>query len=76
MSVHNEFRQIHDAAPLEIDPTLTMQAFQHAQILSSAGVLKHPMNEAMQGTGENLLLGCYDGEYDVSAEEAVLRWYE
>ena len=54
---------------------LTMQAFQHAQMLSSTGYLKHMPSKMLMGTGENLLLGCYDGEYDLSAEEAVLRWY-
>ena len=50
-------------------------AFQHAQQLSSLGYLKHPSPKEMLGAGENLLLGCYDGDYEISAEEAVLRWY-
>jgi Uncharacterized protein with SCP/PR1 domains len=75
LTTHNRYREIHQAPPLTIDPALTMQAFQQAQTLSSLGYLKHPRAEEMKNTGENLLLGCYDGEYDISAEEAVMRWY-
>uniref|UniRef100_A0A7M5VFC9 SCP domain-containing protein n=1 Tax=Clytia hemisphaerica TaxID=252671 RepID=A0A7M5VFC9_9CNID len=75
LTIHNELRKVHKVPPLTIDPMLTAMAFQHAQQISSMGYLKHPSSKEMLGTGENLLLGCYDGEYEISAEEAVLRWY-
>lgn len=54
---------------------LTMQALKHATELTHLGYLKHQSTDLLMGMGENLLMGCYDGEYDISAEEAVLRWY-
>ena len=61
---------------MEIDPMLTMQAYQYAIALTNLGYLKHENSDILMGMGENLLLGCYDQDYEISAEEAVLRWLE
>lgn len=74
LNTHNKLRKIHGSPPMTIDPVLTMQAYQYAMSLTDLGYLKHEKHERLLGSGENLLLGCYDGDYDISAEEAVMRW--
>ena len=74
LTTHNKLRKIHDSPPMRIDPILTMQAYQYAQTLTNLGYLKHEAKEKLMGMGENLAIGCYDGDYDMSAEEAVIRW--
>ncbi|XP_065676814.1 uncharacterized protein LOC136072146 isoform X2 [Hydra vulgaris] len=85
LSTHNKLRKIHGSPPMEMDQELTAKAYRHAVSLTNLGYLKHeslkqnPTLELLPGVistvGENLFLGCYDGEYDISAEEAVVRWY-
>ena len=84
LSTHNKLRKIHGSPPMEMDQELTAKAYRHAVSLTNLGYLKHeslrqnPTMELLPGVfstmGENLFLGCYDGEYDISAEEAVVRW--
>lgn len=74
LTTHNKVRKIHGVPPLEIDPKLTLLAYHYAKFLTTTGYLKHDTEAQMVGIGENLLLGCYDQDYDISAEEAVLRW--
>lgn len=54
--------------------TLTMAAFQYATHLTQLGYLKHD-DKMPKDQGENLAIGCYDNNSEMSAEDAVTRWY-
>ena len=75
LTTHNKVRKIHNVPPMQIDPKLTLLAYHYAKFLTTLGYLKHDTEAQLVGIGENLMLGCYDQEYDISAEEAVMRWF-
>ncbi len=53
---------------------LTVAAFQYATYLTQLGFLKHD-EKIPKNQGENLMIGCYDNNSEMSAEDAVNRWY-
>eukprot|EP00795_Rhopilema_esculentum_P001828 gene1828-16318_t len=73
IETHNRLREIHKAPKLKLDQHLTMAAFKYATYLTQLGYLKHD-NKIPKDQGENLAIGCYDNNLEMSAEDAVTRW--
>lgn len=70
LSVHNEYRIRHGAAPLQWSAELAWEAQQWAENLARTGELRHNDDDTV---GENLA-GMVGGE--LSGREAVDMWYE
>ena len=72
LQAHNNFRAIHGATDMKIDPTLSEDAELYAKELAKIGYLKHAQ---LEDIGENLAYGCSSTEnYEISAAEATKRW--
>ena len=74
LTTHNRFRKIHAAQPLKLDQKLCLEALQYATKLTYLGYLKHRDTKELKDKSENLAMGCYDNDSEMSAEDAVTRW--
>lgn len=73
IETHNKLRRIHGSPEVKLDMDLTKSAFQYATYLTQLGFLKHD-EEIPKDQGENLAVGCYENNSEMSAEDAVTRW--
>ena len=74
VETHNKLRKIHKAPAVKLDVSLAMEAFKYATYLTQLGFLKHD-EKLPKNQGENLAIGCFDNNSEMSSEDAVSRWY-
>lgn len=75
LAAHNRYRTIHRAAPLKLDPQLSLEAERFAKHLAQQGGARHeiPGKLRREGEGENVARGCSEWG-GLTASGAVHRW--
>ena len=73
LTVHNKFRQVHQAPPMTLDRQMCDDAEAYAKKLAAMGTLVHSPRADRKGHGENLSMGCSTNAAQ-SMEEAVTNW--
>ena len=72
LAAHNEYRAIHDAPAMKLDPRMSQQAAAYAQRLARMGSLQHSSSSERPDQGENLAMACRPNGF--SAKDAVEMW--
>ena len=71
LMAHNKYRSVHNAPPLELDPQLSLEAEQLAQLLTKPDGARKKVD--MENEGENIARGCSEWG-GLTASGAVHRW--
>ena len=72
LSVHNNFRKVHNAGKLKLDQDMSKESAAWAQKLADAGRLKHDPDTK---DGENLYMACVPKGRKLRPWKSVVAWY-
>eukprot|EP00795_Rhopilema_esculentum_P001833 gene1833-16323_t len=72
LSVHNNFRKVHNAGKLKLDQDMSKESAAWAQKLADAGSLKHDPDTK---DGENLYMACVPKGRKLRPWKSVVAWY-
>ncbi|XP_048578797.1 protein PRY1-like isoform X2 [Nematostella vectensis] len=74
LSVHNKFREVHNAPPMTLNTEMSKAAKNYAEKLARTRTFRHASEGERDGAGENLSFGCSSKKRQ-TPEEAVTLWY-
>lgn len=73
LSLHNQFRRIHDAPPMKLNAEMSQLAASYAEKLAQISKLQHSSGEERNGDGENLAKGCAP-KHPQTVKGAITEW--
>jgi len=73
LNLQNQFRALHESPSMDLDESLCMEAELYATKLAKAS--STAVRSSLEDEGENVVKSCNDNMEEMSADEAVRKWY-